>query len=194
MKILLLTRNASKLEIMPTLESFGEVTVVVDEDNLKKKIDNKKFEICVCYCYGPILSNIIIKTINCKIINLHPSYLPYGRGIYPILWAAYNNQSFGCTIHLIDDNNIDSGPIIIREKYIPERNLNLKQLRCILMNRLIYLLSHNLLKIVRNEFDLIKQEALSNQNHYKNRKQSEDLLKRFEKKWETTIEEIIKHK
>ena len=37
MKILLLTRNASKLEIMPTLESFGEVTVVVDEDKLKKK-------------------------------------------------------------------------------------------------------------------------------------------------------------
>ena len=190
MKILLLTRNISKFEILPTLESFGEITIVVDEDNIERKIDNKKFKLCVCYCYGLILSNNIIKKISCKIINLHPSYLPYGRGIYPILWAAYNSQPFGCSIHLINDNNIDSGPIIIREKYNPEKNLTLKQLRFILMNKLIYLLSHNLLKIVRNEFNLINQDKLSKNNYYKNRKQSEDLINRYEKKWETKIEEI----
>ena len=53
-KILLLTRNESKDEILRYIKKFGEVFVIDDQDDLSSKIQNRKFEICICYCYGYI--------------------------------------------------------------------------------------------------------------------------------------------
>ena len=44
-------------------------------------------------------------------LNLHPSYLPYGRGRHPIFWAVYNGEPLGATLHYIVEE-IDKGPIV----------------------------------------------------------------------------------
>lgn len=43
--------------------------------------------------------------------NLHPGYLPYGRGYYPIFWALWENTPAGATLHEIVEA-VDEGPII----------------------------------------------------------------------------------
>lgn len=43
-------------------------------------------------------------------VNLHPSFLPYGRGRDPVVWAIRDSVSAGVTLHEITDA-VDEGPI-----------------------------------------------------------------------------------
>lgn len=47
--------------------------------------------------------------------NIHPGYIPLGRGYYPIFWAIFQNSIAGSTIHQMTEE-IDFGPILFREK------------------------------------------------------------------------------
>ncbi len=56
----------------------------------------------------------IIDTMDAKIINSHPSYLPYCRGLDALKWAIYRGDPIGVTTHLIN-NDTDSGYLIEQE-------------------------------------------------------------------------------
>jgi len=64
-------------------------------------------------------SNILSKeTIgNHEIINSHPGYLPYVRGLDSLKWAILDGRPIGVTTHVIDES-IDGGTMIDR-KVIP---------------------------------------------------------------------------
>lgn len=47
--------------------------------------------------------------------NIHPGFLPIGRGMYPVFWAIFLDDIAGVTCHQIT-NVLDSGPILFREK------------------------------------------------------------------------------
>jgi methionyl-tRNA formyltransferase len=53
-----------------------------------------------------------------KTYNLHPGYLPWGRGYYPIFWSLWEDTPAGATLHEINEG-IDTGPIVeqIQVKY-----------------------------------------------------------------------------
>ncbi len=57
----------------------------------------------------------IIEIPSIGVINVHPGYLPDVRGNNPYIWAVYHDLPQGCSVHFID-NDIDTGPIILREK------------------------------------------------------------------------------
>lgn len=44
------------------------------------------------------------------ILNLHNSYLPWGRGANPCSWAIVDRTPHGATLHWVD-HSIDTGPI-----------------------------------------------------------------------------------
>ena len=46
-----------------------------------------------------------------KIYNLHPGYLPWGRGYYPIFWALWEQSPAGATLHELTAR-VDAGPIV----------------------------------------------------------------------------------
>ena len=46
-----------------------------------------------------------------KIYNVHPGYLPYGRGFYPVFWALWENTPAGATFHEINAG-IDEGNLV----------------------------------------------------------------------------------
>lgn len=48
------------------------------------------------------------------IINSHPSYLPYCRGLDALKWAIFNGEPIGVTTHVINED-IDSGKLIRQE-------------------------------------------------------------------------------
>lgn len=53
----------------------------------------------------------IIDSKGHKIINAHPGYLPYGRGLDALKWSIYRGEPLGVTTHLINDE-VDSGYLI----------------------------------------------------------------------------------
>tara|TARA_Y100000310_G_C20542994_1_gene744234 strand:- start:505 stop:1161 length:657 start_codon:yes stop_codon:yes gene_type:complete len=56
-----------------------------------------------------------------KLYNLHPSFLPWGRGRHPAFWALWNNEPAGATIHEIN-KELDKGPIVMQKKANKARN------------------------------------------------------------------------
>ncbi len=48
-------------------------------------------------------------------LNIHPGYLPNGRGMYPVFWSVFLNEKAGATTHQITDV-IDEGPILFRNQ------------------------------------------------------------------------------
>ena len=51
---------------------------------------------------------------NHSIINSHPAYLPYVRGLDSLKWAIFHNKPIGVTTHIISDQ-CDAGKLIRRE-------------------------------------------------------------------------------
>jgi len=49
------------------------------------------------------------------IYNLHPGYLPWGRGFYPVFWALWEGTPAGATLHEISAG-VDEGPLVAQER------------------------------------------------------------------------------
>jgi methionyl-tRNA formyltransferase len=50
-----------------------------------------------------------------KIYNLHPGYLPWGRGFYPVFWALWEGTPAGATLHEITAG-VDEGPVVAQTR------------------------------------------------------------------------------
>jgi len=59
-------------------------------------------------------SGLIKTNDNSKIINAHPGYLPFCRGLDALKWAIFNGFPIGVTTHVIN-SEIDSGYLIEQE-------------------------------------------------------------------------------
>lgn len=46
-----------------------------------------------------------------QIYNLHPSYLPWGKGYYPVFWALWEDTPAGATLHQIVEA-VDAGAVV----------------------------------------------------------------------------------
>jgi folate-dependent phosphoribosylglycinamide formyltransferase PurN/quercetin dioxygenase-like cupin family protein len=62
-----------------------------------------------------IIGSHIIQIPEIGVVNVHPGYLPDVKGNNPYVWAIIHDLPQGCTVHFIDEN-IDTGPIILRQK------------------------------------------------------------------------------
>lgn len=63
---------------------------------------------------GYIFKKDILSIVD-NSLNIHPSYLPYGRGRDPVVWAIRDNVPAGVTLHEISEK-VDEGSIWYQEK------------------------------------------------------------------------------
>ena len=74
-----------------------------------------KSTLVVSALFGHVFPKSFIDNSSLKFINLHPSFLPAGRGSDPVVWGIIENSQQGATIHEIDEK-LDNGRIISQEK------------------------------------------------------------------------------
>jgi methionyl-tRNA formyltransferase len=63
---------------------------------------------------GYIFKEDMLKKVK-NSLNIHPSYLPYGRGTDPIVWSIRYGFPAGVTLHKIT-SDVDEGPILYQEE------------------------------------------------------------------------------
>ena len=75
----------------------------------------KKHDVDYCFCFGDhILKGELLSSYNNRIINFHPSLLPYYKGRNAIDKAVQDGaQLLGNTAHFITED-VDDGPIIMQ--------------------------------------------------------------------------------
>jgi methionyl-tRNA formyltransferase len=53
--------------------------------------------------------------------NLHPGFLPWGRGHFPLVWAIANGEPAGATLHEMT-TQLDGGPIVDQTEVVVARD------------------------------------------------------------------------
>lgn len=74
------------------------------------QVDFQPAEIGLSIHYPRIIKQDLLQRYG-KMYNLHPGYLPWGRGYYPVFWALWENTPAGATFHEIA-LELDEGPIV----------------------------------------------------------------------------------
>ncbi len=115
MKVLLLSPDPDRIKIF--LLKNGDEVINGSADFLFDLdfLQDNNIEFIISYRYTKIIKAEVIKAFNNKIINLHPSLLPYNRGRHPNLWSFIDNTPKGVTIHYIDEG-VDTGDIIAQKE------------------------------------------------------------------------------
>jgi methionyl-tRNA formyltransferase len=126
-------------------------------------------------------------------INLHISYLPYGRGLIPNVWSFYENNSSGITIHKLGIN-FDDGEILIQKK-VRFRNIKkhtLKSTHDFLIKKLNKIFKANSDNILDSKIKSYSQNKyVKNYKKYHSRAESNKLLKDHNIKFSDKISKII---
>jgi hypothetical protein len=82
--------------------------------------------------YAFRIADDVLQTLSTLVLNLHVTYLPWGRGIGTIFYASILDQPTGISIHTIPNSNIDDGPIIYRKKVRLDWTLTTRQVHRLL--------------------------------------------------------------
>jgi len=106
--------------------SLGDAVVCKDDKVSLDWLRENGIEFIVSYGYGYILKGDIIEAYNRRAVNLHISFLPWGRGRSPLFWDLMEGNPIGVTIHYIDEG-IDTGDIIVQELVHLGNNLTFRE-------------------------------------------------------------------
>ena len=192
-KILVLGPSLRNIRIVRDLKK--KYSVILSNKKINKNFLLKKnIGIIITSGYPYLIKYNLIKIVDLA-INLHNSYLPYGRGIYPNVWCFVESYPSGITIHELD-KKFDTGDIILQKKIFFDniKKHTLKTTHDILIKELEKFFLKNYEKIFNNTFKKYSQNKHIKCNRYHNRKESEKLMKNFKLRWNTKVIEVKKFK
>ena len=129
-KICLIICNNDRAEGIKYAKKHNIPLILVDTNNrnsdnkILSQLKNYKISFICLAGYMKIISSIIIKEFQNKIINIHPSLLPKFKGLNTFSRVLKNKEiTTGCTVHYVN-NKLDAGQIINKKKFflIPSDN------------------------------------------------------------------------
>ncbi len=84
---------------------------------LEKELTSRNIDLVVLARYMRILPPAIVQKFQYKIINIHPSLLPYFPGAAPYRQAFESGvRVHGCTAHFVTEQ-LDEGPVILQDVF-----------------------------------------------------------------------------
>jgi len=117
-------RQMAKDNQIPYIEII-DINSMISSKHIKKYNPDL---IIVCI-FGQILKKKILEIPRLGTINMHPSLLPEYKGPDPYFWVMKNvEKETGVTIHYIDEG-VDTGDIILQERYIISEGLDMVEMK-----------------------------------------------------------------
>ena len=156
-----------------------------------KQVAKIKPSLILSYGYRHIIKGKILYEYEDKIINLHISYLPWNRGVYPNIWSVIDNTPKGITIHMID-KGIDTGDILYQKKVNIGSTDTVSESYFRLRQEIEDLFIENWEEIKENKF--IRKKQNLDKSTFHDIKNSKIYFKKLGilDNWELTMEEIKK--
>jgi methionyl-tRNA formyltransferase len=185
-KILFLGYDSSQTVLIKFLRSKGYNVKLNHQKKLFiNSIIDKNYHIIISFGYKRIIKKNFLNKVNCPIINLHISFLPFNKGAYPNFWSFVDNTPKGVTIHLINDK-IDQGKYIFRKKKIfKKKNMTFESTYFELIKEVEKLFIRNYKIILSKKFKLYGYKTKGTFHSKK------DLPKSL-KSWKTKVKDYLK--
>ena len=142
----------------------------LDED-FYNQIASYNIDFIVVVAYGKLLTSKILRLPKFFCLNIHGSILPKWRGAAPIQRAILNSdKKTGVSIMIVEEN-LDSGPVVMKKEIYIEKNDNAGTL-------------HQKLSVIGSELILKALVDISNNNY---------SIKKQKEKEATYAEKILKN-
>lgn len=76
-------------------------------------------DLVVSLHFDHVLRAPLIAVPALGVVNVHAALLPDLRGPFPAFWALAMGAAAGVTVHIVDDETLDTGPILIQRAVSP---------------------------------------------------------------------------
>jgi len=169
------------------IKKTGDEVITYTSKPTLEFIKEQNIEFIVSDRARSLITADIIEYLPKKIINLHPSFLPWNRGYHPNYWAIKENTPFGVTIHHIDEG-IDTGDIIVQTKLSYSQEDTLKTTYDRLRKYMVLLFESSWEDLRNNRLPAIKQNIKEGNLHYN--KDFDGVFEKLESSWDTKIKNI----
>ncbi|MCP5195806.1 MAG: formyl transferase [Gammaproteobacteria bacterium] len=136
--------------------------------------------------YAPIIKPDVTNEYKHKIINIHNSYLPYGRGIYGNFWSFFEGTPKGVSLSFVDEG-IDTGDIITRQEITLSNQETLRTSWQILQDAVEKLFCDTWQDIADGKISPTPQRTIKELGSYHNRMVSERFISLLKEKWDTPL-------
>jgi len=113
MKVLYYTNpDVRDIDLIPNyIKKTGDAVITTTEAVTLDYVIANRVDFIVSDRSRYLIKKDLIDYLPRKIVNLHPSFLPWNRGYHPNYWSIKENSPFGVTLHFIDED-IDTGNIL----------------------------------------------------------------------------------
>lgn len=150
-------------------------------------IKENNINFIVCDRARSLITSDIIEYLPKKIINLHPSFLPWNKGYHPNYWSIKEHTPHGVSIHYIDET-IDTGDILIQTKLNYSDNDTLETTYNRLRKYMVLLFKVSWKDIKEGNIPAKKQDLNTGTLHFK--ADFQDILERLPLGWKTTLKDL----
>ena len=189
MNILYLTNSkVADIDALPAfMRSFGDdVRIKTDRFDLEYLIANE-INYIVSDRTQFLIKSDVIDHLPKRIINLHPSFLPWGRGYHPNYWSIREKFPHGVTIHFIDEG-IDTGDIIAQTRCFYGESDTLRDTYNRLRRLMVDLFKSCWPELRQGSMTGVPQDKSAGCLHYK--KDFDGHLERLPGGWDTQVNNI----
>jgi len=191
MNILILGPTWRNDPIKEFLETRGD-QVFMSNDRVDLAFAQKyKIDWILSSGYGPILKDPLVSHYKDRIVNLHATYLPYGKGIGTTFFGFLAGTPAGVSLHFID-SGIDTGDILFRKKIEPKPDDTLRTFYATLLDELRLFFIEKWDDLQNGRYERIRQQDLNIDVDYHSRVESEKFMDLLPLKWDTPIEFVKK--
>lgn len=154
-------------QIYDYLTSHDETTVLglFTEESQYTAIQKLEPEYLISAGFDHIIPDEILEVPTEDVINLHPSYLPYNRGVNPDIWSIVREEKAGVSIHYVT-SEIDAGPILSRQEVEVKPSDTARTLRKRLDERIVEMFIDEWENIYSGTVSVIEQDPLSGTSNH----------------------------
>ena len=151
------------------IEAIPDSTEIIPWNSLEtskliEKLSKFELDFAVSALFGHIIPKSMIETVQVDFINLHPSYLPIGRGAHPIPWGILNSDIQGITIHKMTEK-LDSGEIYIQEALITDISMSAADIYDMAKQNIVQIFKNFIPQWIAGNFQKKPQDEMISTSH-----------------------------
>jgi len=189
-KILILGPKKRNLKISKFLQSKNYNIVSSNEKINLNFLKKKKIEYIISSGYPHKIDKKSVKFFYGKIINLHATFLPWGKGIGTTFISFLLFQPVGISIHHIN-SEYDKGNIICRYSLKPKNNDTTRTFYGKLLKKLEEIFIKNHRNIIEKNLKSINQNNFLSRPAYYSRDEFENLISTLPLGYDTKLVDLV---
>ena len=187
--ILILGPDRRNANIIAYLQARGHSVDITSERVDARYVESHKIDFLISSGYAHKVPLEIVERFPGSVINLHATFLPWGKGIGTTFFSFLLGQPIGISIHLID-GHFDTGALICRKLLIPDGHETTRTYHATLLAGLDRMFQKSWPKIETGQIRTHSQQKFGASPPYFSRLDFEKVIEKLPQGYDTSLADL----